>query len=208
MKLLVFGSTGGVGRHLVDQALAQEHDVTAFARTLAKLDLQHPHLKVHQGDVMDPPSVRQAVEGQEAVLATLGSPPHKNTNVRSDGTRHIARAMKEAGVRRLVTLSTLGVGDSWPLLNVKYKFLFRTLLRWAFAAHERQEEYLRQSQLDWVIVRPGEFTDGEHTGVYHHGFSDPEPGLKLEISRADVADFMLKQVADDTYLHRAPAVSY
>lgn len=208
MKLLVFGSTGGVGRYLVEQALGQGHDVTAFVRTPVKLNIDHANLTIFQGDVMDPASVERAVQDQEAVVAALGSPLYKNTNVRSDGTCHIVRAMEKGSVRRFVSLSTLGVGDSWKILNVKYKILFRTLLRWVFTAHERQEEYIRQSQLEWVIVRPGEFTDGGCTGAYRHGFSKGETGLKLKISRADVADFMLEQVESDTYLRQAPGVSY
>lgn len=110
MKLLVFGSTGGTGRQLVELALARGHAVTAFARNPAKLDIRHANLKVVQGDVMDFASVEKAVQGQEAVLSALGSPAWKNTAVRSDGTQHIVCAMEEVGVRRFVSLSTLGAG--------------------------------------------------------------------------------------------------
>ena len=206
--LLIFGATGGVGRQLVEQALEQGHTVTAFARNPAKLDIKHENLKIVQGDVMDFASVESAMQGQEAVLAALGSPPWKHTSVRSEGTRQIVRAMEKVGFRRFVSLSTLGAGDSWEILPLKYKILFRTILRKAFAAHEDQENYIKQSQLDWTIVRPGGFANGDRTGQYRHGFPATDKTIKAEISRADVADFMLKQLADETYVRKTPGVSY
>ena len=207
MKLLIFGSTGSIGRHLVEQALAQGHAVTAFARDPAKFDLKHANLKVVQGDVMDFASVEKAVQGQEAVLCSIGA--GRKGTIRSEGTRHIVRAMENAGVRRFICQTTLGVGDSRGNLNFFWKYImFGLILRDAFTDHERQEDYVKQSRLDWTIVRPGAFTNGERTGVYRHGFPASEKALKLKISRADVADFMLKQLVDDTYLHKTPSVSY
>jgi putative NADH-flavin reductase len=208
MKVLIFGSTGSVGREVVKQALQQGHSVTAFARDPAKLDFKHENLKIVRGDVMDFASVESAMQGQEAVFAALGSPARKNTNVRSEGNRNIIRAIEKAGIRRLISLSTLGAGDSWQILPLKYKILFRTLLRKAFAAHEEQENCIQQSQLDWTIVRPGEYTNGVRTGEYRHGFPSTDRTIKAEISRADVADFMLKQITDDAYLRKMPGVSY
>jgi len=208
MKLLIFGATGGIGRQLLEQALEQGHTVTAFARNPAKLDIKHDKLTAVQGDVMDFASVERAMQGQEAVLAALGSPPWKNTSVRSEGTRHIVRAMEQVGLRRLVSLSTLGAGDSWQILPLKYKILFSTILRKALTAHEDQEDCIKQSQLDWTIVRPGEFIDGDRTGQYQHGFPATDKTITAKISRADVADFMLKQLADETYVRKTPGVSY
>ncbi|MEM9486661.1 MAG: NAD(P)H-binding protein, partial [Cyanobacteria bacterium P01_F01_bin.116] len=122
MKLVIFGATGGTGRQVVEQALAQGHRVTAFARTPAKLDIQHPHLKVAQGDVMDLPSVEQAVKGQDAAVCILGSGQLKS-NIRSEGTRQIIQAMEQTGVRRFICQSTMGVGDSWGSLNFFWKYV-------------------------------------------------------------------------------------
>ena len=206
VKLIIFGSTGSMGRPLVEQALEQGHMVAAFARDPARVDIKHANLEVIQGDVMDLASVEKAVQGQEAVLSSLGA-GMKGT-IRSEGTRHIIRAMEKAGIRRLVSISTLGVGDSWEMIPLKYKFFFRTLLRRAFADHVVQENLIRRSQLDWTIVRPGAYTNGEHTGEYRHGFPVTDKTIKAEISRADVADFMLKQLTDDTYLQKTPGLSY
>lgn len=209
MKLLIFGSTGGTGRQLVEQALAQGHVVTAFARNPAKLDLKHVNLQVVQGDVMNFASVEEAMQGQEAVLCALGSPASTKNMVRADGTRNIIRAMEKVGVRRFICQTSLGYGDSRDVLPFFMKYLIVPLmLRHAFADHEVQENYIKQSQLDWIIVRPVNLTNGRHTGVYRHGFAATDKTIKLKISRADVADFMLKQLMDDKYLHQTPGVSY
>lgn len=207
MKLLIFGSTGSIGRHLVNQALEQGHSVTAFARDAAKVDITHDNLQVALGDVMDPASVEKAVHGHEAVLCSLGA--GRKGTVRSEGTRNIIDAMEKVGVKRFICQSTLGVGDSRGNLNFFWKYImFGFLLRPAYADHVSQESFVRQSSLDWTIVRPGAFSDGERTGRYRHGFPGTDKGTKLSISRADVADFMLKQLNDDTYLHKTPGLSY
>ncbi|MGH2412701.1 MAG: NAD(P)-dependent oxidoreductase [Microcystaceae cyanobacterium] len=209
MKLLIFGATGTIGRQLVQQALEQGHIVTAFARDRAQIDIQQTNLKIVQGDVMDLASVEKAVQGQDAVLCVLGSGGKRKGTIRSEGTRHIIRAMEKAGVRRLICQTTLGAGDSWGNLNFFWKYImFGTLLRDVFADHEKQESYVQQSRLDWTIVRPGAFVDGDRTGEYRHGFSGTDKTSKLKISRADVADFILKQLANDSYLHKTPSVSY
>jgi putative NADH-flavin reductase len=209
MKLLVFGSTGGTGRELVKQALAQGHEVTAYARHPAKLgDKKHPSLQVARGDVLDPVAVEQAVAGHDAVLCAIGAGAGRTT-LREEGTRNIVRAMEKGGVRRLVCQSAMGVGDSRGNLGFLTKYVIvPVLLRHAFADHERQEAVVQQSALDWTIVRPPHLKDGPHTGTYRHGFPTTDTGIQGKISRADVADFMLKQLTDNTYLHQTPGVSY
>lgn len=209
MKLVIFGATGTVGQQVVDQALQQGHQVTAFARNPAKLTVAHPHLHRFAGDVMDLAAVKQAIAGQDAVVCVLGSGKQLTGTVRSQGTRHIIRAMEETGVRRLICQSTLGAGDSWGSLNFYWKYvMFGLILRHVFADHQRQEAYVRQSQLDWTIVRPGAFLEGDRTGQYRHGFPGTDKTSQLKIARADIADFILKQLTDRTYLHQAPSLSY
>lgn len=207
MKVLIFGATGSVGQHLVQQALARGHIVTVFVRDAAKLGDARAEVRVVLGDVMDSASVEEAVAGQDAVLCSLGA--GRKGRVRSGGTLNIVRAMEKMGVRRFVCQTTLGVGDSSGNLNFFWRYvMFGLLLREAFADHEMQEEHVGQSGLDWTLVRPGAFTDGKRTGVYRHGFPGTEKGASLKISRADVADFMLGQLADDAYVHRTPGLSY
>jgi putative NADH-flavin reductase len=209
MKLLVFGSTGGTGRELVKQALAQGHEVTAFARATARLgDLTHPSLQVFRGDVLDSAAVEKAVTEHDAVLCAIGTGAGRST-LREEGTRNIIRAMEKAGVHRLICQSSMGVGDSRANLGFLTKYVIvPVLLRHAFADHERQEAVVQASALDWTIVRPPHLKDGPWTGTYRYGFPPTDTGIQGKISRADVADFMLKQLADNTYLHQTPGVSY
>ena len=209
MKLLVFGATGGTGRELVKQALEQGHEVTAYARSPDKLgDLTHSSLRVVRGDVLDPAAVEKAVAGHGAVLCAVGAGAGRTT-LREEGTRNIVRAMQKAGVRRLVCQSSMGVGDSRANLGFLTKYVIvPVFLRHAFADHERQEAVVKESTLDWTIVRPPHLKDGPRTGTYRHGFPTTDTGIQGKISRADVADFMLKQLAENTYLRLAPGVSY
>ena len=207
MRVVIFGSTGTIGRQLVEQALADGCYVTAFARNPKSMGMAHERLEVVKGDVLDSVAVERAVRGQDAVLCALGA--GRKGGVRAAGTRNIVRAMEATGVRRLICQTTLGVGDSYGTLNFFWKHLmFGLFLREAFHDHERQEEHIKNSTLEWTIVRPGAFTDGNRTGSYQHGFPGTERGLALKISRADVADFMLRQLRDLTYLRATPGLSY
>ena len=207
MRLIIFGATGTIGRRLVDQALSQNHRVTAFARQLFALNLVHRNLTRQTGDVLDRGAVANAVQGHDAALIALGS--GRKGTVRSLGTQHVIDGMERHGVRRLVCQTSLGVGDSRANLNFFWKrIMFGLLLRDVYADHEAQEAVIKRSDLDWTIVRPGAFTDGPATGAYKHGFPATEKNIKLKISRADVAGFMLRQLTDDTYLRATPSLSF
>jgi putative NADH-flavin reductase len=207
MRLIIFGSTGSVGRLLVEQALQDNHSVTAFLRDPAKLPVSHSNLKAIRGDVLDYQSVEKAMKNQEVVLCTIGG--GSKGNVRAEGTRNIIRAMENNGVKRLICQSTLGAGNSRSNLNFFWKhIMFGMLLKQAYRDHELQENYVTQSKLDWTIVRPASFTDGRRTGNYRHGFGPQEKDLALKISRADVAAFMLDQLTGNTYHRKTPGLSY
>ena len=209
MKVLIFGATGGTGQQLVAQALTQGHEVTAFVRNPTKLKTTAPRLHIVKGDVLHYATVEKAMTGQEAVLCALGAPASDRTTMRADGTKHIIQAMSACGVRRLVCQTSLGFGDSQALLPFHFKYIVVPfILHHAFADHEQQERAIKESRLDWVIVRPGNMTNGARTGLYRHGFAGDDRSIKLKVSRADVADFMLKQLTEDRYLHQTPGISY
>lgn len=209
MKIAIFGATGTVGRQLVTQSLNDGHTVTAFARQPDVLGLEHPNLTLCPGNVLDRQAVSAAVAGQDAVMITLGA--GRKAGVRADGTRHIVDAMKQHQVSRLVCMSSLGAGESWQALSFFWKYLmFGLLLRPAMADHNEQETIVKSadSSIDWVIVRPGAFTDGERTGSYQTGRFDEHRKPAGKISRADLTDFLLKQLKDTVYLRQAPGISY
>ena len=209
-KIVIFGSTGTVGKHVVDQALEKGFEVLAFCRDKQKLKgLLHPHLKIMEGDVFNSKDVNSAVTGQETVIVTLGSGKSRTGTVRSEGTKNIIDAMQTNGVSELICQTTLGANDSIKNLNFFWKrIMFGWFLKKVFRDHELQEKLVKSSSLDWIIVRPAAFTDGEKTNKYLHGFKFDDKSTKLKISRADVADFILKQVTDKKYLHQTPGLSY
>src|SRR5690606_4656089 len=140
------------------------------------------------------------------VVVALGA--GRAAGVREQGTRATVAAMRERGVRRLVCLSTLGAGESRANLNFVWKHLmFGLLLRAAYADHQRQEQVVRESGLDWTLVRPSAYTDGPHTGAYRYGFGPEATDLTLKVSRADVADALLRALADPSRNGTAVSVS-
>ena len=210
MKLLIIGATGGTGRALVEQALAQGHVVTAFARKPLKIATSHDRLTVAKGNVLDYNSLDQAVQGKDAVLSALG---HKRliikTTILSEGTRNIIKAMQVHHVNRLICETSLGIGGSRWRMGLYYTlFVIPFITFFYFRDKERQERYIKQSSLDWIIVRPGQLTNGRRRGTYRHGLDIGSIFLTVRISRADVADFMLKQLTDDSYLRKTPGVAY
>ena len=209
MNILVFGATGTIGAQIIEQSLAKGYSVTGFCRNPDALPITHPSLTLIQGDVINPGEVQRAVKNHEVVVIALGSGKKRDGTVRSEGTRNIIAAMKANTVKRLICMTTLGCGDSNSHLTFFWKrIMFGWFLKKVFLDHELQEEYVKNSGLDWTIIRPGAFTNGAKTGIYRHGFDANERKLQLKISRADVADFILKQSGSNLYLYKAPGLSY
>jgi putative NADH-flavin reductase len=209
-RVLIVGATGGTGRQLVSQALELGCQVTAFVRDPSKLRIEHPRLTIATGDVLDYASVEAAVRGHDAVLSALGHkryyPPNR---ILSKGTSNVLRAMDAHGVTRLVCETSLGIGNSAGRMGLYYTFLvIPTVLPFYYWDKTRQERAIARSRLEWVIVRPGALTDGEKRGRVHHGRGVGSYLRTVRISRADVADFMLGQLASDTYLRQAVGVSW
>lgn len=208
MNVLVFGASGATGREVVRCALDRGHAVRAFVRDPAKLRIGHARLATVVGDVVEYASVERAVGGADAAVSALGSGNSLGPDpALIDGVRNIVRAMEQAGVRRLVYLSMLGVGGSgWQLGFVDRHVVLPLLLRNVMRDHAEKERLIERSTLDWVIVRPPRLTNGPYTGHYRAGKDASERTLLASISRADVADFMVKQLTDDRYLRGTPAV--
>lgn len=206
MKILVIGASQGTGAQAVEQALERGHAVTAFARSPERLTIEHAHLTRLKGDFHQAESVAGAVRGQDAVLVTASATNLKafkeNPNYFSQGTRHVVSAMKAHAVKRLVVLSAFGVGEtkahSGFLLR---KLLIELWLKVPYEDHERQEQLVRESSLDWVIARPTRLTNGPAHKRYR---KETGPGpVPNSISRADVADFMVQAATADTWIHHA-----
>ena len=209
MKVVIFGATGRTGKHLIEQALAQGHFVTAFARTPSKLSMSHERLRVVQGDVLDATSVEKAVEGQEAVLCALGLKFGEPITTLVKGTPNIIQAMKKHGVQRILCVLTAG------FLGEQADFLMGKLLLWGYRLYPKglleptrlQFQELQQSGLKWVAIRAVVLDEGPRKGGYRVVVENiPKGGYR--ITTGDMAEFMLRQISSEEYVGQAPAIAY
>lgn len=207
MKIIVFGATGKVGARVTRNLLEDGHSVTAFARNPGSLEAAEG-LHHIAGDALDPEAVAAAISGQDAVVVTLGAGMNRRSLVRSQGTLNIIEGMHRHGVRRLICQSTLGAHESWDNLDFFWKrIMFGALLRPVFLDHERQEQLVRASGLDWTIVRPSAFDSSPGTGKFREDVAPDERRLALKIPLGDLAGFLVRQVTDRRYLHRAVGIT-
>jgi putative NADH-flavin reductase len=207
VNVLIIGATGGTGRILLEKALEQGHEVTALARNPAAVAHRDYRPRVLEGNALDPEAVEAAVEGQDAVLSALGTRSRKPTTLFSASTANLVDAMKKHGVRRLVCLTGIGAGDSKGHSGFLYdRVILPFVVNNQYEDKDRQEEIVRRSGLEWVIVRPARLTNESATGEYRV-FLSGDPYRATSISREDVAAFMLAQLSEDRYLHQTPVIS-
>jgi putative NADH-flavin reductase len=211
MKLTIFAATGGIGRHILVQAVAVGHDVTAVARNPKSLAGQAGQVRIVTADLAapDPAAITSAVAGSDAVLSGLGPRnPRTEAGITSRGTRSIVAAMEATGVRRIVVVSAAPIGtvpspgnprppkhdpgDGFFMRHLGVPFT-RAMLRAHYADLALMEDILRDSGLDWTISRPPGLTDKPLTGVYRTAFGQNLRG-GVFISRANVAHHMLRML--------------
>jgi putative NADH-flavin reductase len=208
-KILVLGATGGTGRLIVSQALARGHEVTALVRSPEKAsDLKGIRLVI--GDVRDEKALREALKGQDAVVSALGTPasPFREVTLLSTATRALVNAMNAEHVSRLVCITGLGAGDSAGHGGFLFdNVIFPLLLKKVYADKDRQEAIVRNSGLDWILVRPSVLNDKPSRGSVRAltDLSDFHGGT---ISREDVARFVLDQLQTNAWLHRSPLITW
>ena len=210
MKIVVFGASGGTGRELVKQGRAQGHDVTAFVRNPAAFT-GGDHLRVVVGDVLDDKAVAAAMAGQDAVLSALGGTLSDDTLL-PESIGHILAAMKREGVRRLIVLGASGV---WPgaakRLSSGAQLFLRiiqaTALKKAFRAQRTMQMRIQASDMDWTVVQPPRLVNKPGTGNYRVD-GEALPANGTTIARADVATFMLAQLASPEWVRKSPFIAW
>jgi len=209
VKIAVFGATGGTGKKIVEQALQAGYEVVAYVRDPSKLYVNPEHLMIIQGELSNAALIETAIKGTYAVLSALGPRGDSKNKPLTEGMRNIIAAMMNQGVRRLIITSTLSAKDPKDKLNLKTKAMVNIVKITMHAAYEdivSAAENARGSGLDWTIVRLTLLNNNPKTGNVKAGYvSRGEVGTY--IGRADIADFMLKQIADTKYLREAPAIS-
>lgn len=204
MKVLVLGATGGVGAHVLRVALSAGHEVTVLVRDPSALDVTDG-VRVLTGDATSTADVELAVAGQDAVLTAIGSRQVRHP-VEADVTAVLVPALEGAGVDRLVVCSAFGVGDSENEAGTLQKMFFHTVLGRVYAAKEVADAAVRASGLDWTLVYPTRLTDDPATGELAIGEHLPD-GATMQVTRADVARFMLDQLGRDTWSRKTVIVT-
>jgi putative NADH-flavin reductase len=208
MKIALFGATGRTGRQFLEQAGAAGHDVTAVVRDPAGLT-GRSRLSVVAADVMDPDAIAPFLAGQDAVVTTIGPRQARTpTTVQAESTASIITAMWHNGLRRLVVVSNSGMvttGDG-PVSRIVAKPILRRLLRHTWPDMRRMEDLVRASELDWTILRPPMLTNGNRTGAYRTALDRNVRG-GIRASRADLADAILRCLADPALVHATVSIA-
>lgn len=205
MRLFIIGATGSVGRHLIPQALARGHQVTAFVRSPQKITLRDPRLTVVPGDPKNSIQLRSAVSGHDAVIFSMGETTLRRTTVMQDGIKALVPAMKEAGVNRVIKVSSALLFRNVGILTPLY-FVFRNIIFNVLRDHEAAEKVLSASGMRWTIIRPPRFVDGELSGRYRV-LEGGNPVRGWLISRADLACALLDVAERALYVQKIVGVS-
>lgn len=213
MKIVLWGATGLTGREILSQALEDEHEVKAVVRNPIQIKEERANLSVVQGDVLSPQSVQEAVAGGEVVISALGSgatlaQARKPTTVYSEGFANIVAAMRKHDIRRFITLLAVGTVPD-PNEPLVHKQIIRRILKANYDDIGKAEKNVLANcgDLDWIGIRPMRLMDTPRTGKYRTAVNFLPPG-GVGISRADVAEFMLRQLYTDEYLRRYVTITY
>lgn len=196
---------GGLGRDIVAAAIAGDHETAALVRDPARAELPEV-VEIVQGDVLDPGSLAGVVQDRDAVICALGTPsPRRPSSLLEDGTRNLVGTMSAVGVRRLACVTLLGAGSSRANTSLFYRAVILRALAPMVPDKERQERVVRESDLEWVLVRSGRFVAGRPRGdlrVIREG----EQGRLGRVVRADLARFLVHCATSGKYVREAVAV--
>lgn len=210
MKILIIGATAGIGRAAVNRALAQGHQVRAFSRSAHTIAIEHPNFEAMEGDARHSDEVTRALEGSDAVIQALGIPASFEmltgpVTLFSSATSILIPAMQKQGVKRLIAITGYGAGDGRSKIPPLQRLGFELVFARAYADKDKQEQLIKESDLDWTIAGPGVLTNGPSTGRYQI-LAEPSEWRNGLISRNDVAEFMAQELREPRFLHQTPAL--
>lgn len=208
MKLIIFGATGGTGKHLVHKALQRGHQVVAYARNPSKLEVQHGQLSVVAGDIQDKDRVANAIEGTEGVINAIGPTPNSPNDLMEIAAKNIVFGMKAHGVERLIWSTGAGIRSSQDdpnFLHKAFSFLLKLISPKVLENSMKGVEVIQNSDLKWTIARAPMLTDEKPTGGFYVGYVGSDLGRGL--SRENYASFMLDLVEGDDWVREMPAAS-
>jgi len=179
-----------------------QRQVTVLVRDSAKLNISHKNLTILTGNVLDEATLTNSMKGKDAILSALGrGKTLKSSNLMTKAVTNLISCMKNTNVDRIILLSAFGVRKTFVQANFIQKLIFRTFLINIYSDKTKADAMLHNSSFDWTLVYLVVLTNDPGTGNYKAGESLPMKGIP-KISRADVADFMLQQLTDNTYLKK------
>ncbi len=208
MVLTVLGATGGTGRHIVEQALAAGHEVTALVRDPGKISAQNPCLRLVQGSILESDPIEQAVAGTDAVISVMGPRNNQPTFEISRGMSNVVAAMQKHGGRRLVMSTGMGVADPQDQpgpMNRVIGLLLALMARNVAQDMRQAVAIVQASGLDWTVLRAPRLTDKPGGGAIKVGYVGE--GVGFELARADFAQVLLAAAIEGKYVREMPAVS-
>lgn len=212
LKIVVFGASGLTGKEIVNQALERGHHVTVVVRDPAKIERRHPNLLLHEGDACDVESFVSALEGSDAVMSGLGvfASIFNPTTFYSESMQAILEGMKRCGLKRLVTMTAWctqpGPNNKWLVDWIINPLLLNGMIK-DMTTMEKLLERTDADWLDYTIVRPCGLVNGQRTGRYKIEEGQCNTGTRYFITRADVAEFMLNTLENNSYNRKGFAVA-
>ena len=208
MRVLIVGASKGIGLETARQALDTAHDVRALARSATAISDSNPRLEKIRADALKTEDLEAALVGVDVVIQTLGvglGDLFRPVHLFSDATRVLIAAMRRQGVKRLICVTGFGAGDSRASISCLQRLPFQILFGRAYDDKSLQEKLIKESELDWTIARPGVLTSGPRTGRYRI-IVEASQWRNGIISRADVAEFIVRQIGDQAYIHKTPVL--
>lgn len=208
MRILIIGASKGIGLETAKQALAAGYQVRALARTASSIDIDSPKLQKVTGDARQTRDVEMALAGVDVVISTLGvgfGELFRPVRLFSEATKILISSMEAQHIKRLICVTGFGAGDSRASISWLQRLPFQVIFGHAYEDKSRQELMIKESGLDWTIVRPGVLIGGPRSGRYRV-LREPSQWQNGIISRADVADFLVRQIEDRTFVHAAPVL--
>jgi putative NADH-flavin reductase len=205
MKIVVFGASGKTGLHLVKMALNKGHDVTAYVRTSNKIKIKNDRLKVVVDSLFEDSQVIKVIKDQDVVISCLGGDDNKKSTILTDMIKVIVDAMKKNGVRRIAYIATAGIDNEIP--GIFAKLIVSLLFKNAINDHKGAANYIRSNNLEYTIARPLSLIDSSSNQSYRTAIQGIPRGGK-NISREDLARFLLESIEHKKYINESVGLSY
>ena len=208
MRVLIIGASKGIGLETTRQAIDAGHDVRAQSRSPIAIESSHPNFEKISGDALKSENVEMALDDVDVVIQTLGvglEDLFRPVKLFSDATTILVEEMKRQGVKRLISVTGFGAGESRASISCLQRIPFQFFFGRAYDDKTLQESLIKKSGLDWTIARPGILTNGPRSGRYRILSEKPDWRNGI-ISRADIADFLVGQIESQAFIHKAPVL--